>query len=201
MITVYGRRNSSNCAKVFWLLDALDQPFTLVPAGRGAEARDPEAVRRLSPTGTVPLVLIGEAVVWESNAVLRCLASSAPASPLWPADAARRGAIDSWMDWASLSLTPPLGRLRKVRAAGQAADAEATVQAFSLLDRHLAGRDYLVGETLTLADIAIAPAVFRWRLWEGSAQDTLPDLPNLLAYRENLRTHAGYRQHVEDALT
>ncbi|EBA06663.1 glutathione S-transferase family protein [Sagittula stellata] len=200
MVTVYGRRNSSNCAKVFWLMDELDQPFTLEPAGRGADARDPEAVRRLSPTGTVPVVQMGDQVVWESNAILRCLAASAPASPLWPADPAARGTIDSWMDWASISLTPPLGRLRKARAAGQTADATATLQAFGLLDRHLAGRSYLVGDTLTLADIAIAPAVFRWRLWEGSAQDPLPDVPNLLAYRDRLRTHAGYRQHVEDAL-
>ena len=201
MVIVYGRRNSSNCAKVFWLLGELDQPFTLEPAGRGAEARDPEAVQRLSPTGTVPVVQIGGEVVWESNAILRCIAASVPVSPLWPADPALRGAIDSWMDWASLSLTPPLGRLRKARAAGQAADAEATVRAFSVLDRHLTGRKHLVGDTLTLADIAIAPAVFRWRLWQGSAQDPLPALPNLLAYRDHLRTHAGYRRHVEDALT
>lgn len=200
MLTVYGRRNSSNCAKVFWLLEELDQPFELVPAGRGAGARDPEEIRRLSPTGTVPVAIVDGQALWESNAILRCLASLSPAGSLWPDAPSLRACIDSWMDWASQSLSPPLGRLRKDRKAGRAADTAAALAAFSILDRHLNGAHYLTGDTLSIADIAIAPAIYRWRVWDGAAQDDLPELPHLLAYRMRLKEHAGYRRHIEHAL-
>lgn len=200
MLTLYGRRNSSNCAKVFWLLDELGLAFELEPAGRGAGARDPEEIRRLSPTGTVPVAKIEGRVLWESNAILRSLATLSAATPLWPDAPVTRGTIDCWMDWASLSLAPPLGRLRKDRKAGRAADIGAVVAAYTLLDTRLAGSDYVAGDRLTLADIAIAPAVYRWRLWDGSETDNLPELPHLLAYRARLQMHVGYRRHIEHAL-
>lgn len=195
MLKVYGRPNSSNSAKVFWLLDQIGQDYDLVPAGRGFGATDTPEFLALNPFGKVPVVQDGDAVVWESNAVLRYLAKRFGATALWPADVAAQARVDGWMDWASISLTPPLTRLRKARAAGRTDDADlpAIVTAFALLDQQLAGNDFIAGADLSLADITAAPSVHRWFLLDGER----PALPNLDAYARRLAGFPGYVRHVQ----
>lgn len=195
MLKVYGRPNSSNSAKVFWLLDQIGQDYELVPTGRGFGATDTPEFLALNPFGKVPVVQDGDAVVWESNAVLRYLATRFGATALWPADPARQACVDGWMDWASISLTPPLTRLRKARAAGRTDDADlpAIVTAFALLDQQLAGHDFIAGSDLSLADITAAPSVHRWFLLDGER----PALPHLEAYARRLAGFPGYVRHVQ----
>lgn len=199
MLRVYGRHNSSNSAKVLWLLEELAENYELIETGRGFAATDTAAFRALNPFGKVPVVEDGSTVVWESNAVLRYLAARAP-NPLWPRDAGGRSAADRWMDWVSISFNPPLTRLRKARTAGAAEspdDLAAVIRGAEALDHWLADRAFLTGEGLTLADIVAAPAVYRWfRLPEAARP-----LPHLARYRERLEANAGYRRHIRDALS
>ncbi len=199
MLRVYGRRNSSNSAKVFWLLEELSEEYQLIETGRGFAATDTAAFRALNPFGKVPVIDDGATVVWESNAVLRYLAGRAP-NPLWPQGAAGRSAVDRWMDWISISFTPPLTRLRKARAAGGTEtpdDLAAVIRGAEALDHWLADRAYLCGEGLSLADIVAAPAVNRWFLLPEAARP----LPHLMRYRQRLEANAGYRRHIRDALS
>ncbi|WP_151719748.1 glutathione S-transferase family protein [Gemmobacter serpentinus] len=198
MLTVYGRTNSSNSAKVFWLLQELGQDYRLVPTGRGFAATNTPEFLALNPFGKVPVVQDGEMVVWESNAVLRHLASRFP-TPLWPAEPGLRSRVDGWMDWASLSLTPPLTRLRKARAAGKTEDTDlpAVIAAFAALDRWLAGHSFIAGDRLSLADITAAPAVYRFFL----LQEAGTGFANLARYAGLLAEYGGYRHFVRDALS
>ncbi|MEE4015517.1 glutathione S-transferase family protein [Roseibium sp. FZY0029] len=201
MLTVYGRRNSSNCAKVFWLLEEIGRPFRLVPMGRGSGSENQEELVQLTPFGKVPVVRDGDFVTWESNSILRFLASGAPRGPLWPEDAVGRARIDRWMDWASLSLTPPLTRLRKARSAGAEGDLAPVIESFKQLDGQLARSAYLAADVLTLSDIAAAPAVHRWGLLAEAGENALPDLPHLDAYRSRLLAYEPYRRHISSALS
>lgn len=201
MITVYGRRDSSNSAKVLWLLDLLGVPFDLALRGGAHGGTDLPAYRRLNPHGKVPtLEVLGEVrggAIWESNACLRYLATAHRAEALFPSDPLARAGVDMWMDWASMTLTPPLTRLRKAMAAGQPADAAPVVAAFQVLDRALAERDFIAGDALTLADISAAPAVYR----AGKIARLLPHLPAVDRYRDQLSTLAGYRTHIAESLS
>ena len=197
MLKVYGRADSSNCAKVFWLLDLLQQDFELIPAGRGHGGTDSPEFRALTPFGKVPVVVDGEVVLWESNAILRYLAERFGATVFWPEGLVGRARVDRWMDWVSISLTPALTRLRKARKTG-GGDGElpAVVAAFTTLDACLAGTKFIAGDTLSLADITAAPAVHRWFLLEGER----PVLRHLEIYAEAMARDPNFQRHIQESL-
>lgn len=199
MLTVYGRHNSSNSAKVFWLLDELDQAYELVPTGTGFGPTDTPEFRAMNPFGKVPVLRDGDLVTWESNSILRYLADRYGPRPLWPKDPAQRARIDRWMDWASISFTPPLTRLRKARKAGQVEDRDlpAVLDAIAALERRFGQTAFLAGDELTLADIVIAASVHRWHgLPEAQGQN-----PALSAYLARLGENEGFRRHIRDRLS
>jgi len=198
MLTVYGRRNSSNSAKVFWLLDELGQDYRLVPTGRGFGPTDTPEFLAMNPFGKVPVVRDGDTVVWESNAVLRYLAGRQP-TLLWPQETGARSRVDGWMDWASISFTPPMTRLRKARAAGKTEDADlpAVKAAVAALDSWLADHRFLAGDQVSLADITAAPSVHRWFLLPESSAE----FPHLRGYAERLGANPHYQRHIRDALS
>ncbi|CAH1690526.1 Glutathione S-transferase GstB [Hyphomicrobiales bacterium] len=203
MLKLYGRRNSSNTAKVLWLLEELGREFEFILTGGKFGGNDTPEFLAMNPFGKVPVLRDGETVVWESNAVLRYLAARSGGWLLWPESLAGRAGIDRWMDWSSISLTPPLTRLRKSIAAGQGdAGREAAVAPFIQLDQHLARQNaarqaFIAGDGLTLADITAAPSVWRWGLLPGEK----PELQHLAAYRARLAALPGYTRHIEAVLT
>ncbi|WP_232829401.1 glutathione S-transferase family protein [Tropicimonas sp. IMCC34043] len=198
-LTIYGRRDSSNCAKVFWLLDLIGQPFRLMPAGRGSGAENAGDFHNLTPFGKVPVMTRGDLVLWESNAILRYLASEGPSGAHWPSDNDGKARIDRWMDWVSLSLTPPLGALRKAKDDERLSKLPAVSALAAKLESLLANTHYLAGDCVTLADICAGPAVHRL----GLLADLLPlaDLPNLSAYRSRMEADPLYAAHIRDRLS
>lgn len=201
MVKIYGRRDSSNCAKVFWALDEFGVGYELIACGGRFGGMDGADYRALNPHGKVPTVVDDGVVVWESNAVLRYLGNRYGSGPIWPSDAAGRAGADKWMDWGATAFVPAMGRIRTALKAEDKAAAEAAFKALTahaaLLDRHVQTNDYLAGPSLTLADIALAPAVHRWFVVPLAR----PDLPSLAAYRERLAGHEGYNRHVAEALS
>jgi glutathione S-transferase len=149
----------------------------------------------------VPTVVDEGTVVWESNAVLRYLGNRYATGPIWPSDAAGRAAADKWMDWGATAFIPAISKVRTASKACDSAGAEAALKTLTahagLLDRHLQENGYLAGTSLTLADIALAPAVCRWFL----VTLPRPELPALEAYRDRLAAHDGYRRHIAEALS
>lgn len=193
MIRVFGRSGSSNSAKVFWLLDELGLAYDLIETGGKHGGNDAPDFRARNPFGKVPVVEDDAGSFWESNAILRYLATRHGNGAIWPEAAAQRAQIDGWMDWASLSLAAPLTRLRKSRAAGKGdGDLPAVVAAFTQLDAQLAREPFIAGKALTLADITAGPSVHRWFLLEGER----PPLPCLEAYHTMLLRNAGYQTHI-----
>jgi glutathione S-transferase len=160
MITIYGDPISGNCLKVKWTCERLAIPFAWVDVDVVKNETRTEAFLTLNPAGQVPTIVLADGrPLAQSNAIMLHLADG---SALIPADAYQRAKMLEWLFWEQYSHEPTiavvrfqvkyLGRPRAEVDAKLIARAEA---ALSLMENALAGRHFLLGDQLTLADIAL----------------------------------------------
>jgi glutathione S-transferase len=206
VLRIWGRSNSINVQKVLWCCEELDVLYHRVDVGGPFGGnREPEYLR-LNPNGLVPTISDGGFVLWESNAIVRYLAAKHGTGTLCPEDLAERADADRWMDWQlgtlwasfrpafiGLVRTPPEERDR----AHIAAAINETAGSLALLDTHLAGRDYVTGPSLTMADIPLGVTAYRWFTLDIER----PAMPNLEAWYERLRARGPYRATVMSPLS
>lgn len=137
--------------------------FVRVDLAKGEHKR-PEYLA-INPNGKIPALTDGGMRLWESNAIMCCLARKA-GSDLWPADE-RQIDIIRWMQWETAHFSRHAGILffehtiKPLMGDGPnlatVAEAEGFFRQFAqVLDGHLAGRRFLVGDRLTVADFAVA---------------------------------------------
>lgn len=163
MLTLYSTQASGNSYKVRMLLAKLGRPFRLTEVDiLSGEHRTPEFLAK-NADGRVPLLeLPGGATLAESNAILFYLAdgtSLLPAAPLARAETLR------WMFFEQNNHEPGIGQarfwLQQVRGGRELRThdidrwMEEGYGALKVMERHLQGRDFFVGEALTIADIAL----------------------------------------------
>lgn len=130
---------------------------------RGA-GQQPEFLR-LNPNGKVPTLVDGDFVLWESNAIMQYLAGKCPGTALYPDDIRARADITRWQSWhlahfgpavavyVAENLFKPLRGLAPDTAALAKVEVEFNRYA-KVIDDHLSTRTWLLGDTLTLADIS-----------------------------------------------
>jgi glutathione S-transferase len=159
---------SPNCMTVSMTAAHLGVPLEteLVDLFNGEQNAPP--YRAINPNGTVPTLCDGDFVLWESSAINQYLAAGVPGNALWPQDERRRADIARWQFWALCQWTPALqpylfeNLFKRLKGLGEPDPAvlDRAAEKFNrfagVLDAHLAGRKFLVGDQLTLADIAAA---------------------------------------------
>lgn len=171
MRRLWGRLSSVNVQKAVWGLEELGLPYERVEAGGAfGRVRDPDYLA-MNPNGLVPVLEEDGFVLWESNAILRHLARGHEAHGLWPEDLRAAALADQWLDWQATRFTPATRDAfwQTVRTPADRRD-QATIdrsvaaseECAAILDAHLMGRAYMVGERFTVADIAVAAATHRW---------------------------------------
>jgi glutathione S-transferase len=170
-ITLWGRRSAFNVQKVLWLLGELGLEFEHRNVGGSFGGLDTPEFRAMNPHGRIPVLCDGELVVWESQSILRYLAASYGGRALWAESPAERSQVDRWMDWSLATLQVDFMRLfwgwfrtpedQRDEAANRAARKDCA-RHFRLLDAELAGRPYLAGAQLSLADVPAGTCLFRY---------------------------------------
>ena len=158
-LRIFGDPRSGNCLKVKWVAEHLDIPYewTDVDVMTGA-TRTPEFLA-INPAGQVPTVILEDGrPLAQSNAIITYLAEG---SDLIPADAYDRGRMFEWLFWEQYSHVPYVAVVRfQVAFLGKspAEVEERLVQrgyaAIQRIEDGLAASPYLVGDSLTLADVA-----------------------------------------------
>jgi len=153
---------SGNAHKVRLMLSLLGLPHEAeVPTG-GAH-KQPEFLA-LNPFGQVPVLVDGEVVVRDSQAILVYLAARYGGPAWWPADPARLAAIQAWLSTAANEVAHGPALLRMHRKFGRPIDLEATTQRsqalLKLLDAQLRDQPWLVqGDQPSIADLAVYPYI------------------------------------------
>jgi glutathione S-transferase len=198
MVRLLGRRTSSNVQKVLWCLRELDVPFEREDYGGAfGKTRDPQYLR-LNPNATVPTLVDGDVVLWESNTILRYLCNRCGPTTWYPFEPAVRAHVERWMDWQLGTLAQaflPLYRalVREGRAVSElSAMHERAAALFTLLDGALEDRPFLGGTEPTLAEIALGPLVYRW----FALSIERPHLPRLAAWHGRFAIRPAFRDEV-----
>jgi glutathione S-transferase len=123
----------------------------------------------INPNSKVPTLVDGTFTLWESTAIMQYLADKAGDDSLFPRDARTRADITRWQCWELAHFNSAFGTLAfetvaKPRHNVGPPDAELVRQAQAnlerfapVLDGHLAGRQYVVGNAVTLADYSMLP--------------------------------------------
>jgi glutathione S-transferase len=156
----------TRATRVRWLLLELGVPFELHRVGR----RTPEFLA-VSPLGQVPALRHGDVVMIESCAILTYLADVFLDRGLAPAvGSPDSAAYLQWLFFVPGTIEPPL--LDLWRAPDDAAKAAARVKldaALDVLTTALTGREYLVGDRFSAADVAIG-SVLAWTRGLGALE-------------------------------
>ena len=157
---IYGDSISGNCLKVKWVADHLGHSYEWIETDimRG-ESRTAEFLA-MNPAGQVPLAVLDDGrPLAQSNAIILHLAEG---SDLIPTDRYDRARMLEWMFWEQYSHEPYVAVARfQVRYQGKAVtDLEPRLvergnAALQRLEDGLAASAFLVGDTLTLADVAL----------------------------------------------
>lgn len=121
----------------------------------------------INPNGKVPALVDGDLTLWEASAIACHLARKA-GSALWPRDEAGQTELLRWLSWETAHFSRHAGALffeRVVKRWIGLGEPDAVVveqatrffhQFAKVLDDHLKGREYLLGDRLTLADFFVA---------------------------------------------
>jgi glutathione S-transferase len=184
---------SGHSHRVELYLSLLGLPYELVHVDviKGAH-KQPEFLAR-NVFGQVPVIEDGDVTVADSNAILVYLGERYDeAGRFWPRTAQGKAAVQRWFSVAAGQLAAGPAAARLVRILGAKLDYERAVgiakQLFQTLEGELGARDYLVGATPTLADIALYAYVARAP--EGDI--SLEPYPGLRAWLGRIEALPGF---------
>lgn len=192
---------SSNARRVLMTVHQLDIALDMITVDLMDEG-DRRRLAEINPNGKVPVLDDGGFVLWESCAIMQYLAELSPNQTLYPQDPQARADVNRWMFWACQHLSPAIGVMtweniwKGMCGMGEAdpkelARGEREVLQFgAVLDSQLAGREWVAGKALSLADIAIAPSL----MYLERARLPLDRFPNVMAWFERMQQLDAWRK-------
>lgn len=162
MIQIYGPKQST-AWRCFWMCEEVGLPYEMMPMDFSKGEHKSEAYLKLNPNGKVPTLVDGPFVLWESVAINAYLAEKHKPE-LLGSSIEDRAHVQQWGYWTVANLAHPVEVLvvhkwRPFPPEVLAKAAEDTKHFLGILEGCLAGKDYLVGNAFTLADLNVGSAV------------------------------------------
>ncbi|MXN65946.1 glutathione S-transferase [Stappia sp. GBMRC 2046] len=203
MLTIWGRKTSSNVQAAMWCVAELGLPFTRHDVGHKYGGNDTPEFLTMNPNGTVPVLQDGDGEpIWETGAILRHLANRYAPAPFWPSELEARTQIDKWTEWAKINIaagfTVPIF-WQVVRTAPKDRNEAAIKRGIDALGKkldiaeaRLASHAFLAGDDFTLADIQFAHVLFRY----FDIEIDRPQHPSLRRYYDRMTERPAFREHV-----
>jgi glutathione S-transferase len=175
---------SGNCYKIRLTAALLGLPLERKTYDiMNGETRTPEFLSTVNSNGRIPVLQVGERFLPESNAACWYLAEG---SALVPEDRWDRADMLRWMFFEQYNHEPNVATLRFWLAF--VGEAHLSEDALALMDEHLAGRDWFVGEACSLADISL----YAYTHVAEAGGFRLHDHPNVCAWLDRVAKVPGY---------
>ena len=179
----------------------LDFEFAVVNLLAGDHQR-PDFLR-LNPAGKLPVLVDGDLVIPESAAIVLYLAEKYPQKKLLPGDLGARSQVYRWVMFAMTELETPLWRITRHSALlppekrlpqDIALAHEDFARMAAVLEQHMEGRSFIVGDAPTAADCVTA-YLTDWANENG----LLDGKPNLQAYLARMYGRPTAPQRIAEA--
>jgi glutathione S-transferase len=183
--------------RIVWLLEELGVPYELATVAFNPPRHSFE---QNTPMGKFPVIEDGSLVMCESGAILEYLIEKYGNGRLAPViGSPGRGPYLQWVHFAEATAIPPLGDMTRhtlllpeaARIPAVAEDGRArAINVINVLERTLVGKQYLVGDEFSGADIMMGYSLMAARMLgvAGAAH------PNAGEYWERLATRAGLQK-------
>lgn len=196
---LYDYLPSQNAWKVRQLLRHLDLGYEtkLISIFEG-EGRRPEYLAK-NPTGAVPALELDDgSVIAESNAILFYLADG---TPFLPNERFARAKVVQWLSFEGDYVQSTVATLRHWTLTGKLARRSpdiieakraGSLKCLRVLDRELARRPYVAGETYTIADISVFAYVHR----ADEARLPLPDFGRVVDWVGRVRAQPRFLEQT-----
>ncbi len=183
-----------------WLLEEIGAPYELVTVSISAgEQKRPEYLK-LNPNGTVPTLVDGDLVLFESAAICQYLADKFADKKLAPpVGTPARGLYYQWIHYAMSAIEPPavtiflhtMIRPEAERIPALASEARPQLTAaVKVVDQALSGRTFLLGEQFSAADVMVGSTL----AWANMMGVVGSDVPAAAAYVERLTQRPAYQR-------
>jgi glutathione S-transferase len=191
---LYHRDDAGRPIRVVWTLEEVAASYQLerISAAAGASAEH----RARHPLGRVPVLETDDATLFESTALCLHVAELYPDTGLIPASGtSQRALVYQWLFFAMTELEPRMIETYRLRSAAPAladAAAERCAAALQVVEHAVDGREYLLGESFSVADI-VAGEVVRLVGALGAAELG----PNAEAYVVRLRGRPARKRAAE----
>jgi glutathione S-transferase len=189
--------------RVRWTLQELGVDYESITVNLLAGEHRRSEFLRINPAGKVPVLVDGDLVLSESVAIVLYLADKYSNSDLLPTDLKERAQVNRWLLFAATELEQPLWRISRhtmlypeerrlpedVILAGEDFKAMAFV-----LEEHMHGRQFLVGDHVTVADFVTA-----YTLDWANEDQLMDEFPQLLAYMKRMYGRPKAPPRIADA--
>jgi len=163
-----------------------------VPVNLAAGEHKTEQFLQLNPCGQVPVLVDGDVVLRDSQAILVYLARRYGSEDWLPLEPESMARIVQWLSFATNEIANSLAAARRYFIFKGQLDIDLTQQkahqVLQILDRHLTHNHWLECNRLTIADLACFPYV-------GLAPEgkvALDNYPHLIAWRDRIKQLPGY---------
>lgn len=185
-----------------WTLGELEIPHVRHDVGGSFGGTKTPEYLAMNPNARVPTIKDGGFILWESNAIVRYLCRRYDKSGLLlPPSEEGYALADQWMDWLKTTLYPAYVELfwaivrtepavrdyRKIAVLQKATD-----EALAILDNQLGKAGFVIGDTLTMADIPFGPLAYRYFQLEIDR----PTYSHMSAWYRRLCERPAYQKHV-----
>ena len=165
MITLYGDASRTRANRCTWMLNELGVEYRHEPLAFRPGQEKPGDFLALNPNGKCPTLVDGDLALFESLAINLYLARRYGGATLGPRSVEEEALMTQWSFWVATEVEKPLlltAAVRHLFDPHEPGDEETQItlgklkRPWSVLDAHLAGRDFILGDRFTVADLNVA---------------------------------------------